>query len=51
MKTIVSALVALTFIAGVVGPAIAAESFSIKTARPGQPWRSQLLRQLHRAAR
>jgi len=30
MKTIVSALVALTFIAGVVGPAIAAEPFSIK---------------------
>ena len=31
MKTIVSALVTLTFIAGVVGPAIAAEPFSIKT--------------------
>ncbi len=30
MKTIVSALVALTFIAGVVGPAIAAEPFTIK---------------------
>jgi len=30
MNLIVSALVALTFIAGVVGPAIAAEPFSIK---------------------
>jgi hypothetical protein len=30
MKTIVSALVALTFIAGVVGPAVAAEPFTIK---------------------
>ena len=31
MKTLVSALVALTFVAGVFGPAIAAEPFSIKT--------------------
>jgi len=30
MKTIVSALVALSFVAGVVAPASAAESFSIK---------------------
>jgi hypothetical protein len=31
MKTLVATLVALTFLAGVVGPAIAAEPFSIKT--------------------
>ncbi len=30
MKTLVSALVALSFVAGVVAPASAAESFSIK---------------------
>jgi hypothetical protein len=31
MKTLVATFVALTFLAGVVGPAIAAEPFSIKT--------------------
>ena len=31
MKTLVGTFVALTFVAGVVGPAIAAEPFSIKT--------------------
>ena len=31
MKTLVVTFVALTFLAGVVGPAIAAEPFSIKT--------------------
>ncbi len=30
MKIILSAIVALTFLAGVIGPAIAAEPFSIK---------------------
>ena len=55
MKTIVSALVALTFIAGVVGPAIAAEPFSIKTldqdGRGGHSYSGSVIEQLDKEGR
>jgi hypothetical protein len=55
MKTFVSALVALTFIAGVVGPAIAAEPFSIKTLdqdnRGGHGYSGSALEQLDKEGR
>ena len=55
MKTIVSALVALTFIAGVVGPAIAAEAFSIKQLdqdnRGGHNYSGSVFEQLDKEGR
>jgi hypothetical protein len=55
MKTVVSALVALTFIAGVIGPAIAAESVSIKTLdqdnRGGHNYSGSVIEQLDKEGR
>ena len=55
MKVIVPALVALTFIAGVVGPAIAAEPFSIKTldqeGRGGHSYSGSVIEQLDKEGR
>ena len=55
MKTLVSALVALTFVAGVFGPAIAAEPFSIKTLdqdnRGGHNYSGSVIEQLDKEGR
>ena len=55
MKTLESALVALTFVAGVVGPAIAAEPFSIKTLdqdhRGGHGYSGSVIEQLDKEGR
>ena len=55
MKTIFSAIVALTFIAGVVGPAVAAEPFSIKQldqdGRGGHSYSGTMLEQLDKQGR
>ena len=55
MKTILSALVALSFVAGVVAPASAAESFSIKTLdqdnRGGHNYSGSVLEQLDKEGR
>ena len=55
MKVIVPALVALTFIAGIFGPAIAAEPFSIKTldqdGRGGHSYSGSMLEQLDKEGR
>jgi hypothetical protein len=55
MKVIVPALVALMFIAGVFGPAIAAEPFSIKTldqeGRGGHSYSGSAIEQLDKEGR
>ena len=55
MKTLVSAIVALMFITGVVGPAIAAEPFSIKTLdqdnRGGHGYSGSVIEQLDKEGR
>jgi hypothetical protein len=55
MKVIVPALVALTFIAGVVGSVIAAEPFSIKTldqeGRGGHSYSGSAIEQLDKEGR
>ena len=55
MKTLVATFVALTFLAGVVGPAIAAEPFSIKTldqdSRGGHNYSGSVIEQLDKEGR
>ena len=55
MKTLVATFVALTFLAGVFGPAIAAEPFSIKTldhdSRGGHGYSGSVIEQLDKEGR
>ena len=55
MKTILSALVALSFVAGAVAPAAASEDFSIKTLdqdrRGGHSYSGSALEQLDKEGR
>ena len=55
MKTLVATFVALTFLAGVVGTAIAAEPFSIKTLdqdnRGGHNYSGSVIEQLDKEGR
>lgn len=55
MKTLVATFVALIFLTGVVGPAIAAEPFSIKTLdqdnRGGHGYSGSVLEQLDKEGR